>query len=106
MFLVNIMYPKSDGSTFDMDYYLKTHITMAEAAMKPFGLVKWAVQKGVPAADGTPSPYMAIGQLFFKTREGYAQSINAHGAELRADFPNYTNVQPVRQFSELAGESR
>ena len=101
MYLVSIMYPHQDGARFDLDYYLKTHMKLVEKAMKPFGLKKWAVEKGLPAANGKPSPYVCIGQLFFDSADGYDRAIAAKGTELRGDLPNYTDIAPVRQVSEL-----
>ena len=101
MFKVSVMYPNQEGKKFDHDYYCATHITMAERLMGPFGLVRTAVEKGIPGPDGTPSPYVCIGHLYFDSADGYKRSIEAHGDELRADFPNYTEVQPVRQMGEM-----
>ena len=101
MFLVSVMYPHKEGAKFDMDYYRKTHMKMVREAMKPFGLVKTAVEKGLPTGSGKPSPYVCIGLLYFDRRDGYDKSIEAHGTKLRADLPNYTDITPVRQVSEL-----
>ena len=101
MYMVSVMYPHKDGARFDMDYYRKTHMKMVWDAMKSFGLVKTTVEKGLPAGNGKPSPYVCIGHLHFESQDGYDRAIEAHGKKLRADMPNYTDIQPVRQVSEL-----
>ncbi|MCH8845050.1 MAG: EthD family reductase [SAR324 cluster bacterium] len=101
MFKVSVMYPNENGAQFDFDYYRATHIKMAEEAMRPFGLVRVIVEKGVSGGAGQPAPYICVTHLFFEREEGYEQSIEAHGPKLRADFVNYTNLSPVRLFSEV-----
>ena len=101
MFKVSVMYPNGEGAKFDFDYYCATHIKMAEEAMRPFGLVKTVVEKGISGGSGKPPPYLCVGHLYFETVDGYEKAVAEHGERLRADFPNYTNVQPVRLISEI-----
>ena len=43
---------------------------------------------------------MCIGQLFFENLDDFQAAFAAHGEELLADIPNYTNVEPVVQIDE------
>jgi uncharacterized protein (TIGR02118 family) len=101
MYKVSVMYPFKEGARFDMDYYRTRHMKMVEEAMRPFGLVRIAVEKGLSGGAGKPAPYICIGHLYFETQDGYDRAIQANGAKLRADIPNYTDIQPIRQISEL-----
>jgi uncharacterized protein (TIGR02118 family) len=101
MFKVSVMYPNQAGGKFDFDYYRKTHMKLVKEAMAPFGLVRTEVEKGMSGSAGQPAPYVCIGHLYFDKVEGYDKAIQATGAKLRADIPNYTNIQPVRQVGEL-----
>jgi len=101
MFKVSVMYPNQAGSKFDFDYYHKTHMKLVREAMAPFGLVRTEVEKGLSGSAGQPAPYLCIGHLYFDNVDGYDKAIQAAGAKLRADIPNYTNIQPVRQAGEL-----
>jgi len=38
---------------------------------------------------------------YFESLDGYDKAIAAHGALLRGDIPNFTNVMPIRQISEI-----
>jgi len=101
MIKVSVLYPKTDSSSFDMDYYCNTHIPMVRekcgAALKNV-----AVEGGLGGgAPDSPPPYAAMGHLYFDTIEDFQSSFGPHAAAIMADVPNYTNVQPVVQISEI-----
>ena len=101
MFRVMIMYPNQEGATFDHEYYVKTHMKLVEEHFTPFGLIKTEVDKGLSGGGEEPAPYIAIGCLYFETLEGYDRAGAAKGAIVRGDIPNFTNVAPIRQISEV-----
>ena len=106
MIRVSVLYPDGDGKTFDHDYYANSHIPMVTEKLKSFGLAGGAVDKGLGgAAPGAPAPYVSIGHLLFETIEGFQQAFGAHGEEIMADIPNYTNIEPIIQISEIALEA-
>ena len=39
------MYPKTETSTFDMDYYMKTHMPLVQEKWGSHGLKNWTVAK-------------------------------------------------------------
>lgn len=105
MYKVSVMYPTTEGADFDFDYYCNKHIPMVEERMRPFGLLRTAVEKGLPTADGQAPPYVCVGHLYFETADGYDKSIQAHADELRGDLKNYTTIRPQRLLGEvLMGE--
>ena len=53
-------------------------------------------------APGSKPIYVAIGTLTFDTVEAFEKSFGPHAGEIMADIPNYTNVQPVIQISEIS----
>ncbi len=85
------MYPKTEGSTFDMDYYKNTHMEIVGRTMKP---VKIEIDGGV---DG---PYMAIGHLFFESMDDVGAGMGNAGEAL-ADIVNFTNAEAAMQVSEV-----
>ena len=97
----SVMYPNAEDAKFDFEYYRSTHMQLVEEHLKPFGLVKTGVDKGIPGSDDQPAPYICIGHLYFETREGYDKGMAEVGAILRADVPNFTNVTPNRQLREI-----
>ena len=101
MIRVTVLYPAGDGLTFDMNYYLKTHIPLFQkrmgAAMKDV-----RVERGLGSlTPGSPAPYVAIVHGTFDSIEAFQTAFAPHAAEIQGDIPNYTNIQPVVQFSEV-----
>jgi len=98
---VTILYPNSEGTTFDMNYYANTHMPMvAEVlgkAMKGFSIDK-GIAGGRPDA---PIPYLAVGYLYFDSLSAYQEVFGPNAEKIISDIPNYTNSQPIVQISEV-----
>ena len=101
MYRVMVMYPNEEGAKFDHEYYKGPHMELVAKHMKDFGLIRYEVDKGVSGGGDAPAPYLGIGILYFETLDGYDKGIAEHGALLRGDIPNFTNVTPTRQISEV-----
>jgi len=101
MIKVSVFYPDSAGCRFDMDYYVKKHMPMIRqklgAAVKGV-----AVEQGLSGgAPGAPATYVAIGHLLFESVETFQAAFGPHSQAILADVPNYTNLQPIIQISEV-----
>jgi uncharacterized protein (TIGR02118 family) len=101
MIKVSVMYPAGEGKTFDMDYYCKSHMPMVRqkcgAACKSM-----AVEQGLAGgAPGTPPTYAAMGHLYFDSVAAFQAAFGPHTKEIMGDIPNYTNIRPVIQISEV-----
>ena len=102
MIRVTVLYPNKPGAKFDYDYYINKHMKMANEKFGPMGLVKSEVDKGVGGMGaGSPPPYLTLGHLIFNSIEDLLKANEAHGGELAADIPNFTNVEPQFQISEI-----
>jgi uncharacterized protein (TIGR02118 family) len=101
MFKVSVMYPNEKGARFDFEYYRTKHMELVQKHLKPFGLVKTGVDKGVSGGGDAPAPYICVGHLYFETLEGYDQGIAQCGPILRGDIPNFTTLKPIRQINEV-----
>ena len=53
---------------------------------------------GMPGALAT---YVAVGQLFFESIDSYQGAMAQHRTAIVADIPNYTDVAPVIQISQV-----
>jgi len=102
MLCITAIYPNDPGSRFDADYYRTSHATTARALLAPHGLMAIRTTIGTAALDGSPPPYWAVSEMHFASRAAFDAGIAAEGAALFADIPNYTNVTPILQVSELA----
>jgi len=101
MIMVSVMYPNNEGSTFDMTYYCQTHIPMVRQRLGA-ALKDVAVEQGIGGEEpGSPAPYLALCHLLFESVEAFQNSFAPHAQEFGADIPNYTNVQPTIQISEV-----
>lgn len=101
MIKVTILYPNAEGKKFDMDYYTTKHFPLLRTLCGD-ALKATAIDKGIAGgAPGAPIPFLAIGYLYFDTLAAYQNAMAANVAKIRADIPNYTNVQPVIQVSEV-----
>lgn len=101
MFKVSVMYPNQENARFDLDYYRTTHMELVTRYLKPFGLIRTEVLKGLSGGSGQPAPYLCIGNLYFETADGYEKGGAASGGVLRADIANFTDIAPIRQISEI-----
>jgi uncharacterized protein (TIGR02118 family) len=98
---VSVMYPFSEGKTFNMEYYENKHMPMV-AAFLGSNLVKYTIEKGVASGiPNQPLPYMAIGTFYVKSLDDYKTAIGPNREAIRADFANYTDVAPVILVSEV-----
>ena len=105
MITVSVMYPNTEGCTFDMPYYRDTHMRLVRELIGP-ALKGLRAEKGIGGgAPGSPPLYAAIGHLMFDSVEAFGIAFEAHGQALMSDIPKFTNVQPVIQISEITLDS-
>ena len=103
MIRVTALYPRTGDSHFDMDYYLNKHVPMVRGKFQGMGFpIQIQVDDGLGSAvPGEPAPYAVIGYMLFEHIDHLQQGMAAHGAEIMGDIPNFTNVQPVTQVSNI-----
>ena len=99
MVKVSVFYPNRPGARFDEQYYLTKHMALVGKLLGPV-LKAAGVDKGVATPDG-PAPFLFVAYLSFESMEAMQAAMDAHGATLRADIPNYTDIQPVVQVSSV-----
>jgi uncharacterized protein (TIGR02118 family) len=93
MIKVSVFYPKTEGASFDHDYYRDKHVPLC---LKTFGLSSAEIEKGL---DG---PYVAGVHFTFDSMEAVGTAMGGPGiGEVMADVANYTTIQPVLQTSEV-----
>ncbi len=101
MIKVTILYPNEDGKTFDMEYYSNKHMPMV-ASLLGDSLKLFTIDKGISGrTPDEPTPYLAIGYLYFDKLSAYQDSFGPNAEKIVSDIPNYTNIQPVVQISEI-----
>jgi uncharacterized protein (TIGR02118 family) len=89
-----------DPAAFDK-HYQEVHIPIARQ-MK--GLKKWTVGKVTGTADGKPSPYYYIADLYMESRADFEQLLaSPEGRSAIADIPNYATGGATFLYTEIEG---
>ena len=102
MIALTVLYPKTAESRFDMDYYLTKHVPLTRERVTPAGAIGIDLEEGLAGgAPDSPPAYAMIGHIKFNTIEELQAALAAHGPELIADIPNFTDVQPLLQISRV-----
>ena len=101
MIKVTILYPAGDGKKFDMDYYLNKHIPMVKGLFAD-ALKLTAIDKGLAGgAAGSQAPFVVICCFYFDNISDFQNAMKVNGSKIQGDIPNYTDIQPVIQISEV-----
>lgn len=88
-----VLYPKTEGATFDHEYYRTSHIPMIASMM---GVTDVEIDRAV---DG---PYLAAAHIRFDSLEAMRTALaRLDGPTVGADIANYTNATPQMQISEI-----
>lgn len=96
---VSVLYPAAESARFDHAYYAATHMPMAGKLLKP---VRYEVDRGLGGgAPGAPAPYVAGCHFWYANLADFQAAFGAAAAALMADIPNYTDIKPVIQISEI-----
>lgn len=95
MIRLSVFYPKTDGASFDHDYYRDEHV--------PLACSTWGVDSSKAQIDkGVDGPYEAAVHFTFDSLEALGAAMGGEGTQaVIADIANYTTIQPVMQTSEI-----
>jgi len=101
MIKVSIHYPNKPGRRFDVDYYLERHMPLALNRLGT-GVKGVSVEVGIGGgAPDQPPPFVASCHYRCESVEAFLAAFLPHAAELQGDIANYTDVEPLIQFSEI-----
>lgn len=101
MIKVSVMYPNKPGARFDHAYYRDRHMPLVKAKMGPACLF-YTVDKGLAGgAPGVAPTYVAMCHIYADSVESFQAAFGPHAKEILADIPNYTDLEPVLQISDV-----
>lgn len=101
MIKVSVLYGYSADCRFDMKYYCERHMPLVQQKLGS-ACKSIAVEQGIAGGGpGSPPEFVAMGHLYFESVEAFQYAFGPHAAEIMADIPNYTLIQPVIQISEV-----
>ena len=93
MIRLSVMYPETEGATFDHDYYQNKHVPLA---VKTWGLDGAEIDKGLNG------PYVAAVHFKFESMDALNAAMGSAGTgDVLADVASYTTIAPVMQMSEI-----
>jgi uncharacterized protein (TIGR02118 family) len=95
MIRLSVFYPSGEGTTFDHDYYRDSHVPLC---VRSWGGVPAEIDKGVNGPNAA-----AVHFRFESVDAMNAAMAGSDMAAIMADVPNYTNIAPVMQVSEVIG---
>ncbi|WP_090101627.1 EthD family reductase [Chitinophaga sp. CF118] len=94
-------YKNLEGKKFNLDYYLNSHLPMIKR-LTGDALKQVAVDKGFSGGEPGSKPfYLIVAHLYFDNIDAFQSSLVPHFAEIMSDVPNYTDIEPVFQISEV-----
>ena len=101
MIVFTVMYPNEPGKHFDMDYYCSTHLALVKEKVGD-ALKGVTVERGVSGGEpGSPASYATVCHLQFDCIEDLVTYMAPHSPEFGADVPNFTDITPQFQISEV-----
>ncbi|MBU2646399.1 EthD family reductase [bacterium] len=101
MVKVSILYTNKEGAQFDHDYYRDHHMPMIKEKLGP-ALQETRIDIGIAGgAPGVPAPFVCFGHLIFDSAETFQQVFAENAEAIMADIPNYTDIEPIIQISEI-----
>jgi uncharacterized protein (TIGR02118 family) len=101
MIKVSVFYPNEEGKKFDMTYYFNKHVPMIQQKLGS-ACKRVAVEQGLGGAEpGSRATYLVMFHLYFDSVEAFQTAFGPHAQTIMGDIPNYTNIQPTIQISEV-----
>lgn len=105
MIRVTVSYPNEAGARFDLDYYLTKHMPLVQAKLSGRGLTGWTVDQGLSGGlPGSEAEFLIQGHLTFESVDAFEAAMASDGAEIMADIPNYTDIQPRIQVNKVVAQ--
>lgn len=96
---LQVVYPVSEDTHFDMDYYLGTHMPLANSHMGDH-LESVQVTKGVAGGPDAPPPFYAVATMTFADQAAFDAAMAAADPVV-ADIPNFTDTTPQMLIGEV-----
>ena len=101
MIKVSVFYPHKEDFKFDMDYYTNSHVPMVGEKLGS-ALKGVSMEQGLGGPEpGSPPIYHVMIHMLFDSVEAFQGAFGPHAEAIMGDIPNYTDLQPAIQISEV-----
>ena len=103
MIKISILYPNIKGSRFNVSYYVETHMLMVDKLLGAHpGFKGVSVEHGLGGiVPGSEPTYIVMCHLLFNSAEDFLAAFLPNAEAFEGDMPNYTDIEPVIQISEV-----
>ena len=89
---LQVIYPISDDTHFDYDYYTTTHMALVGQHMGDH-IQSTLVTKGLAGGPNPPPAFYAVATMVFADQAAMGDAMGK-AAPVMADIPNFTNSRP------------
>lgn len=98
---LQVIYPISPGTHFDMGYYTDTHLPKVSAHIGD-QIASLVASKGLSGGPDTPPAYYAVATMTFADQDALDAAL-CKLDPLVEDIPNFTNAIPKMLVGEVIG---
>lgn len=100
MFCASVAYPIQPEGTFDFAYFANKHAPLFARCLGA-NCVRFEVHRSI-AAPGAPAPsFIAVAYFWVESDAAFGAALAQHGDEIYADIPHFTDITPIREWSEV-----
>jgi uncharacterized protein (TIGR02118 family) len=96
---LQVLYPITEGSTFDDAYYTSTHLPLVDTYMGAH-MQSMTASKGLAGGPDAPPAFHVVATLVFPDMEALQAALGGAGPVL-ADIPKFTNAAPTMLIGEV-----
>ncbi|MFQ5754069.1 MAG: EthD family reductase, partial [bacterium] len=95
------LYPNAERKKFDIEYYCTKHAKFVTDLLGD-ALQGASIESGLSGdTPDSPAPFAAIATMYFNSLESFQQSFGPNADKIMADLPNFTDIEPMVQISEV-----
>lgn len=100
MFCASVSYPIQQGGTFDFEYFANKHVPLFARYLGE-NCVRFEVHKNLASPGAPPPVCLGVAYFWVKSGEDFGAKLAQYSKEIYSDIPNFTTIEPVRQWSEV-----
>ena len=107
-YIQSVIYPTAtDGTTFNLEYYLDKHIPLVTAKWTPHGLLGYRVYTYEAGPGGSKPDFTLHCILEWKSKSAFEEAMKDEGSkEIMSDFPNFSSVPSIKVFGGMVMERK
>ena len=97
--VVQYVYPHTAAPSFNLDYYINTHMAIVEKHWGSHGLLNWTITKGEEGTD-----YFVQVTTFWESLEAFEKVKTSE--EISGDVVKFSTVKPTVRVGVVVGRSK